>query len=85
MQCDQRIMNRMRRAEGQMRGIQKMMLEEKECYDIMMQLSAVRSGIDNIMGIMAAENIKDCYENPLEDEQAQAERLAQAVQMIQKL
>ena len=60
-----------------------MMLEEKECYDIMMQLSAVRSGIDNIMGIMARENIKDCYENPLEDEQAQAERLAQAVQMIQ--
>lgn len=65
MQCDQRIMNRMRRAEGQMRGIQKMMLEEKECYDIMMQLSAVRSGIDNIMGIMAAENIKDCYEKIL--------------------
>ena len=40
------IINRLRRVEGQLRGIQKMIAEEKDCVNIVTQLSAVRSGID---------------------------------------
>ncbi|MGX7030686.1 metal-sensitive transcriptional regulator [Vagococcus zengguangii] len=85
MKCDEKIMNRMKRAEGQMRGIQKMMEDGKECYDIMIQLSAVRSSIESVMGIMVAENMKDCFENPLEDPTEQAEKIEQAMKMIKKL
>ena len=85
MKCDEKIMNRMKRAEGQMRGIQKMMGEGKECYDIMIQLSAVRSSIESVMGIMVAENMKDCFENPTADPTQQAEKIEQAMKMIKKL
>ena len=85
MKCDEKIMNRMKRAEGQMRGIQKMMEEGKECYDIMIQLSAVRSSIESVMGIMVAENMKDCFENPMEDPTEQSEKIEQAMKMIKKL
>ena len=85
MKCDEKVVNRMKRAEGQMRGIQKMMAEGKECYDIMIQLSAVRSSIESVMGIMVAENMKDCFVNPLEDEVAQDEKIEQAMKMIKKL
>ncbi|NCB80047.1 MAG: metal-sensitive transcriptional regulator, partial [Bacilli bacterium] len=44
------MMNRLKRAEGQLRGIQKMIDEEQECIDIVTQLSAVRSSINSIMG-----------------------------------
>lgn len=84
MQCDQKIINRLKRAEGQMRGIQKMMAEGQECYDMMIQLSAVRSSVDNIMGIMAAENLKHCLEKPLADEAAQEAQVKQAMEMIQR-
>lgn len=67
-----------------MRGIQKMMEEGQDCYDMMIQLSAVRSSIDKIMGIMAAENLKYSLEHPLEDDQAQAEKVTQAMQMIER-
>lgn len=82
MQCDPKLINRLKRAEGQIRGIQKMMDEEKECVDIVTQLSAVRSSIDSIMGLIVAENLKDCLNNPSADSNLQNQKIEQAVQMI---
>lgn len=84
MQCDKKIVNRLKRAEGQMRGIQKMMEEGQDCYDMMIQLSAVRSSVDKIMGIMAAQNLKNCLEHPDSDPQIQEEKVARAMQMIER-
>lgn len=79
-----KVLNRLRRTEGQIRGIQKMIEEEKECIDIITQLSAVRSSIDRAMGLIVAENLKSCFENPESDPQEQAEKLQQAINMIIK-
>lgn len=84
MACDKKIMNRLKRAEGQLRGIQKMIEEEKDCRDVITQLSAVRSSVDKIMGIIVAENLKQCLENPVSDSKIQAEKIDQAVEMIVK-
>ncbi|QIL46115.1 metal-sensing transcriptional repressor [Vagococcus coleopterorum] len=84
MQCDQKIMNRLKRAEGQMRGIQKMMSEGQSCGDMMVQLAAVRASVDKIMGVMAAENLKHQLENPDADPDRQAEQLAKAMRLIEK-
>ena len=78
------VLNRLKRAEGQIRGVQKMIEEEKDCIDIITQLSAVRSSIDRVMGMIVAENLKDCFENPEKDPQEQAQKLEQAIQMIIK-
>ncbi len=41
------MLNRLRRVEGQIRGIQRMILEEKDCYDVLLQLSAARKALQN--------------------------------------
>lgn len=82
--CSKQILNRLKRAEGQMRGIQKMIDEGQDCFDIVTQLSAVRSSIDRTMGLVIAENITDCFENPVVDEVEQQERLQHALEMIIK-
>ena len=74
------ILNRLKRTEGQIRGIQKMIEDEKECMDVITQLSAVRSSIDRVMGMIVADNLKNCFENPEE----QAAKLEQAIKMIIK-
>lgn len=79
-----KVLNRLRRTEGQIRGIQKMIDGEKECIDVITQLSAVRSSIDRVMGMIVAENLKHCFENPEKDPKEQEERLAQAINMIVK-
>ncbi|MGP6139311.1 metal-sensitive transcriptional regulator [Jeotgalibaca sp. A127] len=78
------LLNRLKRTEGQIRGIQRMIEEDKECIDIITQLSAVRSSIDRVMGLVVAENLKACFENPEKDPQQQAKNLEQAINMIIK-
>lgn len=42
---DKMIMTRLKKIEGQVRGIQKMIGEQRDCSDILMQMSAVKSAL----------------------------------------
>lgn len=79
---EKKVLNRLSRAEGQIRGIQKMITDDKDCIDVMTQLSAVRSSIDRVMGMVVAENLKDCVENPNLDPDERSQKLEQAINMI---
>ena len=79
-----KYITRLKRSEGQLRGIQKMMEEERECIDIITQLTAVRSSVDRIIELMITENLTTCINDPLEDPQAQKERLEKAVKYLIK-
>ena len=41
------LLNRLKRAEGQLRGIQRMIEEEQPCLDIASQMAAVRKALDS--------------------------------------
>ena len=79
-----KYITRLKRSEGQLRGIQKMMEEERDCIDIITQLTAVRSSVDRIIELMITENLTTCINDPLEDPQAQKERLEEAVKYLIK-
>ena len=55
-----KYITRLKRSEGQLRGIQKMMEEERDCVDIITQLTAVRSSVDRIIELMITENLTSC-------------------------
>lgn len=78
------MLNRLKRAEGQLRGIQKMVEEDQECIDIVTQLSAVRSSINSMMGIAIAQKVKACIEEPSDDLSLQEARLEEAIKLIIK-
>ena len=79
-----KYITRLERSEGQLRGIQKMMEEERDCADIITQLTAVRSSVDRVIELIITENLTACINDPLEDPQAQKERLEKAVQYLIK-
>ena len=79
-----KYITRLKRSEGQLRGIQKMMEEERDCVDIITQLTAVRSSVDRIIELMITENLTTCINDPLEDRQAEKERLEKAVKYLIK-
>ena len=79
-----KYITRLKRSEGQLRGIQKMMEEERDCVDIITQLTAVRSSVDRIIELMITENWTSCINDRLEDPQAQKERLEKAVKYLIK-
>ncbi|MED1780988.1 metal-sensitive transcriptional regulator [Brevibacillus fortis] len=54
------IKRRLRRIEGQVRGVLKMMDEQKNCKDVVAQLSAVRNASDKAIAQIVAENLQRC-------------------------
>ncbi|MFJ7737031.1 metal-sensitive transcriptional regulator [Lysinibacillus sp. NPDC097287] len=52
--------NRVKRMEGQLRGVLRMMEEGQDCKDVITQLSAVRSAVDRTIGVIVSENLLNC-------------------------
>jgi DNA-binding FrmR family transcriptional regulator len=60
-----RIVNRLARVEGQIRGLQRMMEEGKDCEQILTQLAAVRSALDGVGINLISHHMKECLEDEL--------------------
>lgn len=60
------IVKRLRRIEGQVKGIQKMVEEGKCCGDILIQISAVRSAMNSVGGLILENHMKDCLKSYLD-------------------
>ncbi|MBY0086857.1 metal-sensitive transcriptional regulator [Brevibacillus sp. M2.1A] len=54
------IKRRLKRIEGQVRGVLKMMDDQKNCKDVVAQLSAVRNASDKAIAQIVAENLQRC-------------------------
>lgn len=54
------LVKRLNRIEGQVRGIKKMVEEERYCVDILTQVSAVQSALNSFNKVLLARHIKSC-------------------------
>lgn len=54
------VIRRLRRIEGQIKGIQKMVEEDQFCGDILVQVSAARSALNSVGGIVIENYMKLC-------------------------
>ncbi|WP_339252351.1 metal-sensitive transcriptional regulator [Sporosarcina sp. FSL W8-0480] len=73
MQYDEKVVNRLKRIEGQIKGILRMIEEGKDCKEVVTQLSASRSAIDRTIGVIVSSNIIACMQsidenNPMSQE-----------------
>jgi DNA-binding FrmR family transcriptional regulator len=75
------VMARMKRIEGQVRGIQRMIDEGKECEDILVQVRAVRSALRSATNQIMRRYLIRCNATALEsgDAVAQYEKLMKLV------
>ena len=55
MEYNQDIKNRLKRIEGQIRGVLRMIEEEKDCKEVITQLTASRSAMDRTIGLIVNE------------------------------
>lgn len=54
------VLLRLRKIEGQVRGLQRMIEEEKECASIVHQLCAVRKALDKVGFLMLTGRLRQC-------------------------
>lgn len=84
MEYEKKIVNRLKRSDGQLHGVLNMMEEGKDCVDIVTQLSAVRSSIDRTISLIVAENLVECVQENIKDGSTGEERIQQAIQLLMK-
>lgn len=58
-------MNRLKRVEGQVRGIEAMLENNAYCPDILVQVSAVTSALNSFSRILLSEHMKTCVRNDI--------------------
>lgn len=54
------VVKRLRRVEGQIKGIQKMVEEDKYCGDILIQIAAARSALNSAGGLILENYMRTC-------------------------
>lgn len=61
------ILKRLKRVEGQVRGVQRMVEEDKYCVDILVQIAAIRSALDRVGLILLEDHMRGCVSNAIKN------------------
>lgn len=78
-----RLINRLSRIEGQIRGIKGMVEKDAYCPDILIQVSAVNSALNSFNKELLASHIKTCVANDIRN--GKDETINELVLILQKL
>lgn len=76
------VLSRMKRIEGQVRGIQGMIEAGKECQDILVQVRAVRSALQSANKLILKRYMLRCYADAIEGETDEKEALDKLIKVL---
>lgn len=77
------LIKRLKKIEGQIKGIQKMIEDEKYCVDVLVQIAAVRSAINKVGSIILKSHAMGCVVNSA-DESERKEKVDELVETFIK-
>ena len=78
-----RILARLRRMEGQVRGLQRMVEEDRYCVDVLTQISSLIAAARSIGLVLLEDHIRGCVMNA-DDKEASIQELTDAIARLTK-
>ena len=80
------IVKRLHRIEGQVRGIEKMVDDDRYCIDILTQIAAVSTALEQVGAKLLEGHVNHCVRDAIAsgDEQQAAEKTADLLQAVQR-
>jgi CsoR family transcriptional regulator, copper-sensing transcriptional repressor len=79
------LQKRLRRIEGQVRGIQRMVEEDRYCIDILQQASAVTAAMDKVALELLNDHVNHCMAEGASDEKRRREMTAEMMGAVGRL
>ena len=68
-----RIVNRLARIEGHIRGVKTMVQDDRACPDVLVQIAAIRGGLDRVARIILDEHLSECITRAVDEGNIEAE------------
>jgi len=86
-QVKTQAIQRLARIEGQLRGVQNMIAEDRDCKDVVQQLIAIRSAVQSASLNFVQSVASECLLNPdgQDDPQAQQANMVDLIKLLGKL
>jgi len=73
------LLKRLRKIEGQIRGIEKMIVAGRDCESLITQLAAARSAIESVGALVLNNYMKLCFRKDAESEASNIDSLARVI------
>lgn len=82
----QQVINRLKRIEGQVRGVQNMVEEDRYCIDVLIQLSAIDSALKKVGFSLMERHAKHCVTDAIQSGNGEEsiEELMKVIQQFSK-
>ncbi|HHU62032.1 MAG: metal-sensitive transcriptional regulator [Bacillota bacterium] len=80
-----KLLQRLTRVEGQVRGLQRMINDEKSCADILTQIAAVRAALAQVGKMIFQEHSRVCIQEALEKEGGETEAIDELLSVLNRL
>jgi DNA-binding FrmR family transcriptional regulator len=80
----QQLQNRLRRIEGQVRGLQRMVEEEAYCVDILTQIASIVSASEKVALILLNDHVEYCVKEALEEGQKADEKVVELAAAMER-
>lgn len=81
-----KLLNRLNRIEGQVRGIARMVEDDRYCIDILTQLQAAKAALTRVESELLKTHLGHCIESAIVsgDKAAQREKAAELIQLLER-
>ena len=81
-----KLLARLNRVEGQVRGVARMVDEDRYCIDVLTQLQAVRAALARVETEMLRDHLSHCIESAIVagDVDEQRKKAAELVQLLER-
>lgn len=79
------LLARLARIEGQVRGLQRMVREERYCIDVLTQVASVTRALQAVALGLLDDHVRHCVRTAVADGESAEERMDEAVEAIARL
>ena len=80
----QDVLKRLKRVEGQVKGVQKMVEGDQSCVDILTQVAAVRAAINKVGGLILERQSKNCLKEVIGNSENGNKAIEDLIDTVQK-
>ena len=79
-----RLLNRINRIEGQVRGLRKMVEEDRDCMEVLKQIAAARGALRTLGGVLLEDHLRGCVANAILAKDHEGDLISEVVDLFNK-
>jgi CsoR family transcriptional regulator, copper-sensing transcriptional repressor len=78
------LQKRLRRIEGQVRGVQRMVEEESYCIDVLTQIASIVAALEKVGAIVLKDHVEHCVRESIEKGEGAEEKIEELTAAVER-